>query len=256
MLQHRQVTTAQLRTVGWGSSVVNDRVRQGRLHPVFSEVFSLGGPPHTPREWWMAAVLTYGDGAALGASAAAELAGWIRYPLGEIHVMTPTQRASRDGITAHHRSRLTELQRIDHIPVTSPEQTILDCAATITSDKLLRRIVRQAQANKDTTHARLALLNAQSAGVRGTARLRAELETGPSPTRSANEDKVLELLRNPGRISPNHDIDGDEVDLYLPDHNAVIEVQSELHDNPAAKKHDEAKQARLEAKGLKVYWVS
>lgn len=254
--QHRQVTTAQLRAVGWDDDAVAYRVRAGRLHKVFAEVYSLGGPPQTDRERWMAAVLTYGRGTRLSDSSAVELYGWLRYPLGQLHVTTASERRPREGIVPHHRARSTAWRLVDRIPVTSPEQTILDCAATLKSDRLFRRIIRQAQAEKATSHARLLLLAAQAAGVRGVARLRAELAEGPSPTRSANEDRVLELLRHSGTILPNHEIHGDEVDLYLPDHNAVIEVQSALHDNPAARKHDEAKQRRLEARGLRVYWVS
>jgi hypothetical protein len=204
----------------------------------------------------MASVLSFGPGTRLSDVAAAELCGWLRYPRNELHVTTTTERAPRDGITPHHRTRSKDWRRIDNIPVTSPEQTILDCAATLRSDKLFQRIVRQSQAEKATTHARLLVFNAQSAGIRGTARLRAELAEGPSPTRSGNEDDVLKLLRSSGTILPNHDIDGDEVDLYFPEHRAVIEVDSELHDNPAAKKHDAAKQARLEAKGLKVFRIA
>ena len=249
--QHRQVTTAQLRAVGWDSDDVAYRVRNGMLHRVFTGVYSLGGPPRTEREWWMAAVLTFGAGTRLSDSCAAELYGWVRYPLGELHVTTPTERDKRDGITPHHRTRSTTWRYIDHIPVTGPEQTILDCAGTLTNDRLFRRIIRQAQAERTTTHARLILLTCQSAGVRGVARLRAELATGPSPTRSANEDQALALLRNPGTILPNHDINGDEVDLYLPDHRAVIEVQSALHDNPTARRHDAEKRERVEALGLR-----
>ena len=251
--QHRQVTTEQLRSVGWETDDVAYRVRAGRLHPVFTGVYSLGGPPRTDRERWMAAVLTYGEGTRLSDAAAAELYGWLRYPLGELHVTTATERRPRDGITPHHRAMSKTWRYIDDIPVTAPEQTILDCAATIRSDRLFRRIVRIAQAERATTHARLLLLSARSAGVRGVARLRAELADGPSPTRSHNEDEALALLRNPGRVLPNHDIAGDEVDLYLPEHGAVIEVDSALHDNPAAARHDAAKTARLEARGLRVY---
>ncbi len=247
------MTTAQLRAVGWSDRVISSRVTAGRLHPVFAGVFSLGGPPRTAREWWMASVMTYGDGTRLSDASAAELYGWVRYPMGELHVTTPTERRPRDGIVSHHRAGSTVGRFVDDIPVTSPEQTILDCAATIRSDKLLRRIVRQAQAEGTTTHARLLIITARSAGVRGVVRLRAELAAGPSPTRSAKEDKVLDLLRSNPRILPNHDIDGDEVDLYLPDHGVVIEIDSPLHDNPSAEKHDAEKQHRLEAKRLKVY---
>lgn len=256
LTQHRLVTTAQLTAVGWGSSVIRDRVIQGRLHPVFKGVYSLGGPPRTDREWFMAATMTFGPGTRLSDSAAVELHGWLRYPLGELHVTTTTERRPGQNIIPHCRTHSERWQYVDFIPVTSPEQTILDCAATMKSDTLFRRIIRQAQAEKATSHARLLLLASRSAGVRGVARLRAELEDGPSPTRSANEDAVLDLIRHAGTVLPNHVIGGDEVDLYLPEHKTVIEVQSALHDNPAARRHDEAKQARLEARGLRVLWVS
>ncbi len=251
--QHRQVTTAQLRAIGWDGDAVAFRVRQGRLHPVFAGVYSLGGPPRSDREWWMASVLTFGAGTRLSDSAAAELYGWVRYPIGDLHVTTSTEHRPRDGITPHHRTRSTAWRRVEGIPVTGPEQTILDCAATLRNDKLFRRIIRQAQAERTTSHARLVLAAARSTGVRGVARLRRELVDGPSPTRSANEDRVLDLLRHSGTILTNHVIDGDEVDVYLPEHDVVIEVDSGLHDNPAARAHDEAKQARLEAKGKLVY---
>lgn len=253
--QHRQVTTAQLRAVGWDKHAVGFRVRAGRLHPVYEGVYSLGGPPRTDRERWMACVLTFGPGTRLSDSAAAELYGWLRFPLGELHVTTATERRKRDGIVPHQRTASTAWRYVDHIPVTSPEQTILDCAGTLRSDRLLRRIIRQAQAERSTTHARLVVHAARSAGARGVARLRAELADGPSPTRSANEDRVLDLLRHGGRILSNHDIDGDEVDIYIPEHDVVIEVDSVLHDNPAARAHDAAKQARLEAKGKRVYRI-
>ncbi len=236
--------------------MISKRVTAGRLHPVYKGVYSLGGPPQTKREWWMAATLTFGEGTRLSDSAAVELFGWLRYPLGAIHVTTTTARKSREGITPHFRPRSTAWGLVDFIPVTSPEQTILDCAATLDNDKLFRRIVRQAQAEGATTHARLVLFSAQSSAARGVSRLRSELEVGPSATRSANEDQVLDLLRDPGPILSNHVIDGDEVDLFLPERGAVIEVQSALHANPAARKHDESKQRRLEAKGLRVYWMS
>lgn len=254
--QHRQVTAEQLRSVGWESDDIAYRVGVGRLHRVFAGVYSLGGPPQTDRERWMASVLSFGPGTRLSDSAAVELFGWLRYPLGELHVTTVTRHRPRDGITPHFRPTSTAWGVIDNIPVTSPEQTILDCAATLDSDKLFKRIVRQAQAERVTTHAKLLLLSAKAIGARGVVRLRAELEQGASPTRSANEDRVLDLLRSTGTILANHDIAGDEVDLYLPEHNTAIEVDSALHDNPAARAHDAAKQARIEARGVRVYRVS
>jgi hypothetical protein len=146
--------------------------RRGRLHPVVA-------------------------GTRLSDAPAAELYGWLRFPLGELHVTTSTERDPRDGITPHHRTRSRAWRFVDHIPVTSPEQTILDCAGTIRSDELYRRIVRIAQAERTTTHARLVAFAAMNRGGRGVARMKRELVDGPSPTRSRNEDEVLELLRHP-----------------------------------------------------------
>ncbi len=197
--QHRQVTTAQLRAIGWESNDVAYRVQRGLLHPVYAEVYSLGGPPQTEKEWWMAATLTFGPGTRLSDSAAAELYGWLRYPLNEIHVTTPTEHRPRQGLIPHCRSRSVEWRTIDHIPVTSPEQTILDCATTMKSDSLFRRIVRQAQAERATSHVRLLLLTSQSAGVRGVARLRAELEDGPAPTTKRERGRGPSAPQEPGQ---------------------------------------------------------
>jgi hypothetical protein len=67
--------------------------------------------------------------------------------------------AAPDGHDAElrqgHRANGVAWRIIDSIPVTSPEQTILDCASTINNDKAYRRIVRQAQVDDLTSHARV-----------------------------------------------------------------------------------------------------
>ena len=254
--QHRLVTTAQLRAVGWESDDVAYRVKAGRLFPVFAEVYSLGGEPQTDKELWMASVLTYGRGTALGASAAAELYDLLRYPLKELHVVTLRQRRPRDGIVPHAHTSGYPWRFVEGIPVTSPEQTILDCATTVSNDKAYRRIVRQAQVENLTSHAKLLAFAAQNRGARGIARLREELAEGPSRTRSANEDEVLDVFRHGGTPEPNAIVHGDEVDLWFPKLNIAVEVQSVLHENPTAHADDLAKKDRLEGRGVRVLWVS
>jgi hypothetical protein len=251
--QQRQVTTEQLREVGWDASTVRDRVTQSRLHPVFAEVYSLGGPPRTARETWMASVLTFGPGAVLTASPAAELYGWLRYPLRQLHVITPTKRDPRDGIVPHHHSRPVRWRYVDDIPVACPEQVILDCALTLRSDKAYRRIVRQAQVDELVSHARLVAFAALNRGARGVARLKHELADGPSPTRSGLEDEALEVFRHGGPPLVNAEVFDEEVDLYWPALGVVIEIDGSPHDNPTAKADDAAKQARLEERGLRMF---
>jgi hypothetical protein len=231
-------------------------VRQGRLHPVFAEVYSLGGPPRTDREVWMAAVLTFGKGTRLSHSPAAELYGWLRYRTKQLHVITPTKRDPREGIVPHHHRKPVTWRLIDHIPVTGPEQTILDCATTLSSDKAYRRLVRQAQVDELTSHARLVAFAAMNRGARGVARLKHELADGPSPTRSGFEDDVLELFRHGGQPIPNYMLGNDEFDLCFPDQRVVIEINGSPHDNPTARADDAAKLARARARGFKAYSLS
>lgn len=79
--------------------------------------------------------------------------------------------------------------------MTTPEQTILDCATTVRNDKAYRRIVRQAQVDGLVSHARLVAFAALNRGRRGVVRMSGELAAGPSPTRSVDEDEVLEIFR-------------------------------------------------------------
>ena len=201
----------------------------------------------------MAATLTFGPGAQLAASAALDLYGWLRYPLGDLFVLTPTPRKPREGITPIHRSKPGRSKFIDFIPVTGPEQTVLDCATTVRSDKAYRRIVRQAQVD-GTSHLSLLAFAEMNRGHRGVERLKRELRDGPSPTRSANEDEVLAIFRSGEAPIPNHRFAPDlEGDLYFPALGVVIEVDSPLHDNPTARADDDAKDERYRALGLRHY---
>jgi hypothetical protein len=241
--------------VGLSDRAVSARVDAGRLHRTFTAVYSLGGPARTDRELWMAAVLSFGAHTLLGAAAAAELYGWLRYPLHRIYVVTPTRRRKREGITPIFHARRPTWRHIDHIPVTGPEQTILDCAPVVASDKTYRRIVRQAQVDQLTTHGRVLAFAALNRGARGVARLRRELADGPSPTRSTFEDDVLELFRH-GEPVPNYRLGTDEFDLAWPALRKLVEVQGSPHDNPTARADDIAKEARANARGFTVYWLT
>lgn len=244
---------AQLRAVGWDKDAVARRVRAGRLRPVFAEVYGLGGPPQTDRERWMAATLSYGRGAELSHSAAAELYELLRYPLGEIHVTTLRERRSRQGIIAHHRRSGSRARFVDGIPVTSPEQTVLDRAATVRNNKAYRRVVRQAQATGLTTHARLAALSARHRGARGVTRLKRELAHGPSPTRSATRSsRCSAMAETPSRTrscTARRSIPGSRSS----DRGGGAVSASR---QPDAQADDLAEKARLERRGVRVVWVT
>jgi hypothetical protein len=47
--QHRMLTVAQLRAVGWDDSAVSKRVDRDELYPVFFQVYSLAPPPYADK---------------------------------------------------------------------------------------------------------------------------------------------------------------------------------------------------------------
>jgi hypothetical protein len=112
-----------------------------------------------------------------------------------------------------------------------------------------------AQVDDLTSHAALLAFAAAHRGTRGVAGLRRELADGPSPTRSATEDEILELFRKGGEPIPNYVIGGDEFDLYFLELGVAVEIMSGLHDNPTAQADDLAKKARAEARGTRVLWI-
>jgi hypothetical protein len=202
----------------------------------------------------MAATLSFGPGTKLAASAAVDLYGWLRFPLKKLFVLTATPRKPRDGITPIHRANPGPWKHIDHIPVTGPEQTVLDSALTVQSQTAYRRIVRQSQV-EHTTFAKLLAFAHINKGARGITRMRRELADGPSPTRSANEDEILEVFRRGGEPIPNAIVFEEEVDLWFPKLDTAVEVMSGLHDNPTARADDEAKRERLQSRGVRVFWI-
>jgi very-short-patch-repair endonuclease len=140
--------------------------------------------------------------------------------------------------------------------VTTIEQTILDMASVVRSDKAYRRVVREALVQDLITYEELVAFADQNAGARGVKRLRRELET-PARTRSQLEDDVLDELRRQG-LDPgqNVGVHGVEVDLFFADQGLVIEVDRPVHDNPLAQADDARRQAFLEARGLRVLRVA
>src|SRR4051794_4554212 len=61
--QHRCVTTAQLRAVGYSPTMIKGACRRGVLHHPHTGVYTVGPPPSSPYERAMAAVLAGGPGA-------------------------------------------------------------------------------------------------------------------------------------------------------------------------------------------------
>lgn len=141
------------------------------------------------------------------------------------------------------------------VPVTSPERTLIDFAAS--HPLQVESAVSEAFAVGLTDHRSLLRALATTPGRRGVGRLRVLLEAprGLARTRSGHERRLLRMIRDADLPEPeiNAKIGPWEVDLLWRAHGVVIEVDDyATHSSPRAFERDRRKSAELEDQGLTV----
>jgi predicted transcriptional regulator of viral defense system len=256
--QHRVITSRQ---TGLSDRAIAWRVKSGRLYRRHRGVYVVGPGELSPHGVCLAAVLAIGDDAVLDDMSAGYIWGFWKRLTEPIHVAVPRKLRSRPGIRVHVRrldARDTTIR--SGIPIVSVAHALLSMATTLYSDKALRRAIHEAEVQRLVTHP---WLRAQITRYPGRAadRLARLIEPGPLPTRSGDEDEVVEMLLRHGFPRPltNTRIPGlptwVEVDIYLPDYQLVIDVDSVFHDTDFRREEDARKQALLERHGLRVLRV-
>ena len=263
--QEGVVARRQLIALGYTSRAIQCRIEAGRLHIKYRGVYVVGRRKLTVRGRWMAAVLACGRGAVLSHRDAAALHGLLRRgSRSAVHVTAPGRtRRGQQGILVHSVRRLHPVDRtdIDGIPVTSVHRTLLDLAETARPQEL--HWAFEAYDRLDLLDMRkLDAVIARNPGRRGIKALLALMAgyRGPGPeTRSANERRFLELIREAGLPEPsvNVVVAGIVVDFLWPAQQFVVEVDSYLyHHTPADCAADRRKQRVLEAAGCEVLRVT
>ena len=148
--QHGLVRYRELLGCGLDKDAVMRRVRKGWLHRVHHGVYAVGYRNDTLDAHFMAAVLAGGEGAKLSHWASCALAGLVRWDgrMIEVTVRGSGGRA-RNGIRFHRARSLDarDTTRRHAIPCTTPARAILEISPQL-SDRRLKRLVRQAQAEK------------------------------------------------------------------------------------------------------------
>jgi hypothetical protein len=135
--QYGLLTLEQLERLGMTRGMRRQRVEDGRLRLVRRFVYGIVGAPPSWSQIVLAAVLAAGPDAAASDVTAATIWGFKHCDRGgRIHVTAPHQ-LRLDGVKGHLRA-LERGQRLTRsgIPVTSPERTIFDLAATLSTAKL------------------------------------------------------------------------------------------------------------------------
>lgn len=139
---HRVITLSELKELGCTSDAVRHLVRAERLWHAYPSVYALEGGL-TPQGWAFAAARAC-RGATSRLTAAAVLgyrAHWPDPP--SVTIVGRFGSTGPSAIDVHHARHL-ETGVCDGIPVTSPAQTISDCARLLDADDL-KRLLRAAE---------------------------------------------------------------------------------------------------------------
>jgi hypothetical protein len=254
--QHGVVARWQLLALGFGSRAIESRVKLRRLHSIHLGVYAVGHRKLTVQGRWMAAVLACGPGAVLSHRSAAALLGLLPYSGSRINVTVPARgRRSRPGIWVRTTTRLTaaDVTTVDGIPVTSVVRTLIDLAAVVHRDRVVKAI--EASERLELFDLRAiddAIARAPTRkGVRNLKRALAAYRPPPT-TKSGLERRVLKELHKAGLPEPliNALLHGEEPDLYWPEARLVVELDgSPYHRSPRELARDRRKDALLTRHG-------
>ena len=135
--QYGVVARWQLMDVGVSERAIEGRVAAGRLHPLHPGVYAVGHPRIPQEGWWMVAILSVGPAAVLSHRSAAMLWELRSYSNEVLHVTAPHKSSSTKRFRRHVSHLPPDERTIKNgIPVTSAPRTILDLAATASTDEV------------------------------------------------------------------------------------------------------------------------
>ncbi len=249
--QWGRVTWAQLRGLGIDRAVIGRWLAEGYLHRRLPRVYAVGHSAGETVADLAEALLYAGPGAMLSHATAAWWRGLLDEQPRQIHVSTPRQCRSLDGVVVHQRRTCRRILH-NRLPTTAIPQILLDLAAT---EPL--RTVRRALAKAD--YAGILDVRAIEAELRpgrpGAARLRRAL-TEHQPrlalTKSGLETLLIEICEKERIALPevNVRVAGWEVDALWRQERIAVELDGYgNHRSPAQVKRDRRKELALRAAG-------
>jgi hypothetical protein len=177
------VSRKQALDAGLTPAQIKHRIQSERWVQLYAGVYSVfTGPPSLDARRW-AAVLWGGAGAVLSHESAADVHGFLAgEPPGEFHVSVPLNRRVRavPGVSIHLSKHVAGLRfPPDELPVTSPEDTLLDLASSAADFPGAAVWVRQAVACGATTRVKLRAAMAARKKLRWRAELTELIEARP-----------------------------------------------------------------------------
>jgi len=250
--QWGNVTVTQLREIGFSKEEIRGMVRRRLLHRMHWGVYALGAPSRAPEQRWAAALLAAGKGTALSHTSAGAFYGQIAVRE-VIEVTAPTQRRGDQTLKVHAAKRFDVVTKRGLV-VTTPAQTLLDLASIgWPIDRMTHDLAAASIASLDA-------LRAFARTRRGEPGARALAQALSLPhTRSKWERRFLRWVTGlegipiPEMNGPIGDL---TVDCHWPEHNFVIELDTDQTHGTAWKQRDDAERdACLQQHGIKVQRV-
>ena len=252
MRQWGNITRGQLRAVGFSVREIEGMVERRLLHPMHRGVYAFGAPSRAPEQRWAAALLAAGDGSALSHTSAGAFYGQL--PVREvIEVVAPTRRRGDERLRVRTPRRF-EAVTTKGLQVTTPAQTLLDLASIgWPIDRMTHDLAASGTVSLDA----LRTFARNRRGEPGAAALAKALDL--PHTRSAWERRFLRWLQTLDGIpipEMNDPIEHLNVDCHWPEHDFIIELDTDPTHGAAWKRRDDAQRdAWLARRGKEVQRV-
>lgn len=267
-MQAGAISRTQMLAVGAASSTISRRVLDGRLRLELPGVYVVPGAPDSLAQRHWIALLAVGPGAVLSFETAARI-----HRLSAVAVEGPTVITVRHsgwqrlpGIAVHQLNDVAveHVAKIDGMPVTTLERTIVDLAAVWRRGRM-RLAIEDAVAAKRTTDAAIGAVLRSVArrgkpGVRNLTGLLDERGPGKAPPASQLERDFFGLVRwsplpEPHRQYPLPRCDGvrNVSDAAWPEVKLIVEVDGRRwHQRLADMKRDRDRDMQAAAAGWQV----
>lgn len=226
--QHGRISHAQLLAAGVDRPRIKRWRSDGRLRPVYREVYAVGHTATSALAELMAAVLACGDDARASHRSVLHARGVIREgpPKPEVSVPTPGGRRQK-RILVHRGVAISprDTMIVEGIAMTTLPRALLDVAPSMEPSALCRAC-HEAWVRYRVTPAQIEACIARNPTKKGIAKLRRAY--GADATLSELEQEFLRLLNRHGLPRPRTNIDlaGDKVDCHWPSHGLTIELHS------------------------------
>jgi very-short-patch-repair endonuclease len=244
--QHWVITRAQLLGLGFTSGAIRERIANGRLHAFWPGVYAVDRPELSREGLFMAAVLACGTNAVLSHLSAAILWGICRVPMRMIEISVPLARNPRRSRINVHRRSTIDATVFNNIPVTTPTQTLLDIAGSLSAEQY-ERAVNEA-VNKDLVDPEELRRALDTIGpLPGVRPLRRLLDRDTYVcTDTELEQRFVPIARRAGLPKPETQVHlgGRRVDFFFRELGIVVEANSLRFHRTASQQANDARRTQ------------